>query len=243
MRRDARILVATLMVGGLWMGAQRAWVALAATATFRVRDVEISGLRYLDRDAVLHALGITEESNVWSDTGAWAHDVAQLPLVERARVRRRMPGTLVVSVVERTPVALVPTPVLKPVDARGALLPIDPAEHRLDLPVLHESRMPPRGSLFLPRKGRLLAAEIARLDEADAGFMDGASEVTWQGSHTLVIRWGVPEVDFLLDAEAPAQRVREGLAVLRDALARDPSNPPIAIDLRYADQVVVRRKR
>jgi len=243
MRRDARILVATLVVGGLWMGARRAWVALAATNTFRVRDVEISGLRYLDRDAVLHALDLTEESNIWSDVGVWAHDVERLPLVERAHIRRRMPGTLVVSVVERTPVALVPTPVLRPVDARGALLPIDPAEHRLDLPVLHESRMPAPGSLFLPRNGRRLAALIARLDEADADFMEGASEVTWQGGHALVIRWSEPQVDFLLNADAPARRVREGLTVLNDAMAREPSDPPIAIDLRYADQVVVRRKR
>lgn len=243
MRRDARILAATLVVGGLWMGAPRVWSAVAATDTFRVRGVEISGLRYLTRSAVLRAMGVNERSNVWDNTGVWAHNVAEIPLVKSARVSRRMPGTLVVKVVERTPVALVPTPVLRPVDARGALLPIDPAEHRLDLPILYERQAPVPGSAFLPRRGRRLAGEIARLDHADAGFMDGVSEVSWQGAHTLVVRWSDPQVDFLLDAGAPARRLRDGLAVLGDAMARDPSHPPVAIDLRYADQVVVRRTR
>lgn len=243
MRRDARILVATLVVGGIWMGARRAWGALAATDIFDVHDVEISGLRYLSRDAVLRALGVTARSNVWSDTGVWARHVAALPLVEHVRVSRRIPGTLVVKVVERTPVALVPTPVLRPVDARGALLPIDPSRHRLDLPVLYEPRAPVPGSKFLPRKGRLLAGEIARFDDADAAFMEGVSAVSWQGDHTLVIRWSDPQVDFLLNPGTPPRRLREGLAVLGDAMARDPSDPPTDIDLRYADQVVVRRKR
>jgi cell division septal protein FtsQ len=154
-----------------------------------------------------------------------------------------MPGTLVVSVVERRPVALVPTPTLEPVDAAGTLLPIDPAEHRLDLPVLDELLPPAPQSRLLPQRGRSLAAEVGRLVDVDAGFMQGVSEVSWRDDHTLVVRWGEPQVDFLLPPGAPSRRLREGLAVLGDALARDSNHAPKVIDLRYADQVVVRTKR
>jgi hypothetical protein len=243
MRRESRILLTTLALGGLWVGGKRAWQGMVAMETFRVRDVKISGTRFLDRDQVLHALGLTNETSVWSDPGVWAENVAGLRLVKDARVTRRMPGTLVVSVVERRPVALVPTPTLEPVDARGEFLPIDPAEHRLDLPIIDGVGTPVPGAHLLPWRGRRLAAELARLSDTDGSFVQGVSEVTWKDDHTLVIRWSDPQVDFLVSQGAPSRRLREGLTVLQDAMARDGSHAPAVIDLRYADQVVVRRTR
>jgi hypothetical protein len=56
----------------------------------------------------------------------------------------------------------------------------------------------------------------------------------------LVARWADPEVDFLLPYGLPQARLREGLIALADAIARAPGEMPIEIDLRFADQVVVR---
>src|SRR5690606_42000544 len=58
------------------------------------------------------------------------------PLVAAVRVERDLPSTVVLHVTEAEPVAFVRTPELRPVDASGRLLPIDPAERSLDLPVL-----------------------------------------------------------------------------------------------------------
>jgi len=146
-------------------------------------------------------------------------------------------------VVERKPVALVPTPTLEPVDARGGFLPIDPAQHRLDLPVIDGVGSPVPGAHLLRWRGRRLAAEVARLSESDGSFVQGGSEVTWKDDQTLVIHWSDPQVDLVVSQGAPSRRLREGLTVLQDALARDRSHAPEVIDLRFADQVVVRRKR
>ena len=242
MRRDLRIIVGTVLLAGLWTGRGRVVAAVSAMHTFRVTNVEISGLESVERGEVLALMGLTAETSVWGDLGAWEDRLAGHPLLEKARVRRRIPGTLVVDVVERRPVALAPTPTLEPVDREGVLLPLDPAQRRMDLPVLDVRELPAPGARLLPTRARVLAGEVARLLEADTSFQQMVSEVAWgDDNNTLVATWSEPLVEFLLSPGTPGSRLRQGLAVLADALARESEVPPAVIDLRYADQVVVRR--
>ncbi len=243
MRREVRIVAWTLVLGGLWMAGSEVADVLPSMELFRVRSVVFSGLDYLEREDAMHLLRLDVDASIWSATDRWERRLEESPLVETARVRRRMPGTLLVHVTERRPVALVPTPTLEPVDARGVRLPIDPAERRLDLPVLVLDRTPARRTRLLPARGRELAAEVARLQDADTAFAQLVSEVAWQDGSSVVARWTDPQVDFLMEPGASPARLREGLAALADALGRESSKKPTQIDLRYADQVVVRRTR
>jgi len=243
MRRETKIIAITVLSAGLWTGGSRAAVALAELDTFRVTDVEITGLESLGRGEVLALLAVTHGSSVWTPTDTWERRLAGHPLLKEARVRRRIPGTLLVQIVERRPVALVPTPTLEPVDGDGVRLPLDPAERRLDLPVLETGDLPAPGARLLPARDRMLAAEVARLMEADTAFLQMVSEVSLWDDGTIVARWSEPAVEFLLAPGAHARRLREGLAVLADAMGREPDRLPSEIDLRFADQVVVRRTR
>jgi hypothetical protein len=241
MRRELKILLATLALPGLWTGGSRAAEAMASLETFRVTDVQLRGLRYLPRDEAMGLLTVDARTSVWADVDLVAEELRRHALVQGVRVRRRMPGTLIVEVSERRPVALVPTPTLEPVDADGARLPLDPARHRLDLPVLEITERPVRGARFLPDRGRRLAAVVGRLQEADTAFLQRVSEVYWGGETTVVARWSEPRVDFYLLPGTSPRRLREGFAALGDALLREGDAPPTLVDLRYADQVVVRR--
>nr|MCU0626302.1 FtsQ-type POTRA domain-containing protein [Gemmatimonadaceae bacterium] len=67
--------------------------------------------------------------------------MAKLPLVAEAEVDRRLPGTLVVRIAERTPVALVAgASGLRAVDTAGTILPIDPVVSTVDAPVVSRAR-------------------------------------------------------------------------------------------------------
>ncbi|MDP2955784.1 MAG: FtsQ-type POTRA domain-containing protein [Longimicrobiales bacterium] len=242
MRRDLRIILTTVLLAGLWTGGTRVAEAVSSLGTFRVTQVEITGLETVERGEILSLMELTGETSVWGDLQEWEERLSSHPLLEEVRVRRRIPGTLMVDLAERRPVALAPTPTLEPVDAHGRLLPLDPAQRRMDLPLLATSVLPAPGARLLPTRDRVLAAEVARLMEADTSFLRIVSEVSWGlDRNTVVAHWGEPSVDFLLQPGAPASRLREGLAVLADALARDPGQAPAVIDLRYADQVLVRR--
>jgi hypothetical protein len=241
MRRDVRILVATACVGAAIAWGGRIPAAIVDLKMFRVENVEVRGLRYLDQAEVVGLLALAPETSVWSDKAPWMERVAAHPLVKDVRVSRRLPDGLLVVVTERTPIALGPTPTLEPMDAEGRRLPVDPAEFRLDLPVIHTARRPPRGSRHFPREVRGLAAEVEHLMASDTSFLQLVSSVAWEGPGAVAVRWTDPEVEFLLPPQASPARLREGLGALADAASRTRQGRPEVIDLRFADQVVVRR--
>ena len=158
MRRPGRFvgwLVAAVLVGwGLSWGAPRVPGALARVDWFRVRSVRVEGVRYLTAPEVEQAAAVPSEANLWDDVAPVAERVRALTLVKDVHVSRRIPGTLVLRIEERQPVALLPTPTLEPVDLDGRRLPLDPALHRLDLPVVRAGR---------PTRGNTAPAELLEL--------------------------------------------------------------------------------
>jgi hypothetical protein len=238
MRRDVRILLGTAAFGAAMAWGGRLPAAFEDLEMFRVEDVEVRGIRYLEEAEVVALLDLEPETSVWSDKAGWHDRVAAHPLVKSVRVGRRLPDGLLISVTERTPIALGPTPTLEPMDAEGRRLPLDPAAFRLDLPVIHTARRPPRGSRHFPAEVRELAAEVEHLMATDTSFLQLVSSVSW-AKGAVVVRWTDPDVEFLLPPRAAPARLREGLSALAEARERD--GMPDAIDLRFADQVVVRR--
>jgi hypothetical protein len=241
MRRDAKILIATAVVGAVVAWGRDLPKALVRHPFFRVEAVEVRGLRFLSQDDVVALLHLGPETSVWGDASVWTDRLLRHPLIKAVAVSRRPPDGLLLTVTERTPIALAPTPTLEPIDAEGVRLPLDPAEYRLDLPVIETRRMPPSGSRLVPEDVRLLAAELEHLMAADTAFLQLVSSVAWDGRGAVLARWTEPPVSFLLPRRASPARLREGLGALADAVAKAPHAVPAAIDLRFADQVVVRR--
>ena len=132
LRAALALFVASLAVSSPWWGPR----VLSRLDFFHVRRVELDGVRYAKAAELVRTLGVDTTQSVWQSLPDLARRIAAHPLVEAAAVERRLPGTLVVHVVERQPVALVLAQgVLRPADASGAILPIDPARVPVDVPV------------------------------------------------------------------------------------------------------------
>ncbi|HEV7871827.1 MAG TPA: FtsQ-type POTRA domain-containing protein [Modestobacter sp.] len=100
-----RLLIA-LAVTALLVGAI-AWVVLGSSL-LAVRTVQVDGTRGLSDQVVVEAARIAVGTPlVRVDTAAAAARVADLPQVASVEVTRGWPRTVVVTVVERTPVAVV----------------------------------------------------------------------------------------------------------------------------------------
>lgn len=241
MRRDVRILLASVALGSVGQWGHEIPSAVSRMETFRIASVDVRGVRFLTRDEVVAQLGITSETSVWTDKGVWTERLKAHPMVRDVEITRKVPNGLLVEVLERRPIALAPTPTLEPIDAEGYRLPLDPAAYRLDLPIISTHRFPPEGSQLFPEDVRVLAAELDHLMNADTAFHQRVSSVRWGERGMLIARWGEPRVEFLLPRRASPTRLREGLVALANAMSRSPGEVPAAIDLRFADQVVVRR--
>lgn len=241
MRRDVAILLSTAGLGAVAIWGGSVLETVRDMDTFLVSDVQVKGTHYLSEDAVVGLLRLTPETSVWTDTEIWADRVLTHPLVRTARVSRRLPDGLTVEITERQPIALAPTPTLEPIDAEGYRLPLDPAAYRLDLPVISTTRTPPEGSRLVPEDVRLLAGEVSRLMASDTAFLQRVSSVAWTDRGSIAVSWTDPPVEFLMPPHAPTARLREGLGALADAASKTPDRLPTTVDLRFADQVVVRR--
>jgi cell division septal protein FtsQ len=191
---------------------------------FRVRRVELEGVRYAAPDEIVSRLRVDTTASVWDNVSPLEARVVEHPQVRAARIRRKLPGTLVVMVTENPPVALVNTPRgLVVTDAAGDSLPVDPTSIDVDLPVLAS-----RDSLLLRLLGETQVAEpalFARVSEARRSA---------RGDVVLVLA----EYRILADSSVTAQRLADVLPVELDAARR--SWRPREIDVRFRDQVIVR---
>ncbi|MEX2182009.1 MAG: FtsQ-type POTRA domain-containing protein [Gemmatimonadaceae bacterium] len=220
LRRVTRVTLALLLLASPWWGR----ALLREMDFFRVRRVELEGVRYAAPDEIVSRLRVDTTTSIWDDVSPLEARVEGHPQVREARIRRKLPGTLVVLVTENPPVALVNTARgLVVTDAAGDSLPVDPTTMDVDLPVLAS-----RDTLLLRLLGELQADEpalFARVSEAGRTSRGG-----------VVLR--LPEFRILADASVTAARLAEVLPVELD-LARRAWRAE-ELDVRFRDQVIAR---
>lgn len=232
-RLAAALLLPAALAAPLWGPP-----ALARTPWFPVRSVEVVGARIVAPHEVLAASGIRLGESLWTDPSAWEARLRRHPAVAGATVSRRLPGTLRVSVREKSPVGLLEVGTLRPVTAAGEVLPADPARVPVDLPLV---RVPAREGRISARD-RALLAEVDRLGRLDAGLLARVSEVGWSGGD-LLLTLSAPDARVVLPVGAELDRLRRlraALAEVEGRLAPAGAQGPVRIDLRFQDQVVVR---
>jgi cell division protein FtsQ len=199
--------------------------ALRHLAFFRVRKIEVNGLRYTPAGDVLARLRVDTTRSVWDPLAPLAARVMEHPQVESAYVSRKLPGTLVVDVIERRPVALVPIGAeLRAVDERGVTLPLDPSRTPVDAPVVTAPRAAGVYHLLgqMQREAPSLYARI--------------SSVRSSGSDELLVQ--VADVPVRTMTSVTLARLSDIEPVERDLARRQLR--AAELDLRYRDQVIAR---
>lgn len=235
-----RWLTVVLSVTVLTLGAAASPRWLRRADAFRVKSVHVLGTRYLAPHDVLAASGITRAASVFDDPAPWRARLLRMPQVADASVERRLPATLIIRVTEAEPVALVRTPDLVPVTARGAVLPIAPGTADLDLPLIDiDSRIGADGRVATPQ-ALALAATIERLRELDPGFAASVSEAQPgpDGSARLLLR-SPALLEALLPADPTAASLRHLQTALQDVESRGELGRLRRLDARFVDQIVV----
>jgi cell division protein FtsQ len=229
-------LVALIMAG--------AWGARAAAremAFFRVRTVEVRGVRYIQPSDIISRLRIDTVASLWDDLEPYSRRVKQHPQVSDVHITRRMPGTLVVTIEENLPVALVQTRSgLLPYDSLGRQLPIDPARTNLDLPIVAST-----DPVLLKLVGAIHSAEprvFARIQEVSRAGKDEILLTLSRAPNSAGVAADNASQRRTLRVRAPVGLSVERLADIfpvETDLARRQVHVS-ELDLRYRDQVIAR---
>jgi cell division septal protein FtsQ len=221
------------------LGAPKAKSAFADASIFEISEVSVEGARYMSKAQVVEAAAIPPGASVWADLSALESRLESHPLVEDAEVHRRLPNRLAMEILEREPVGLLPAPVLTPVDREGRALPIDPLGRRMDLPLLQPTSAS-GGEALKPEQVAVLASELDRLETLDPAVLASVSEVAFDPWGGVLLHLSEPQVTLRYWAPLSPASLNDALVVLADAIERHPDRPLLSVDLRFAEQVVVR---
>ncbi len=212
---------AVALVGSPWWGP----LALARLDYFHVRRVEFEGLRYAKGSELLRLIAVDTTQSVWQPLPPLGARVATHPLVAEVDVVRRLPGTLLVRVTEREPVALAPIDgILRPADVRGRALPIDPTQVPLDVPILAGA-------------DTVLLRVLDALRQHAPALYARVTEARRAGPDELHIMLG--SLRIRTAGDVTVSRFRDILPVEAD-LARNQLRV-VELDLRFRDQVIARQ--
>jgi cell division protein FtsQ len=215
-----------VMLCGLAVAASPVWGprVLSQLAFFRVRAVEVEGAHYVAAGDIVAAMRVDTTVSVWDDIRPYAARLRTLQELAGASVTRKLPGTLLVRVTEKAPVALIPaTGDLRVYDGTGTALPIDPARIDMDLPIVN---LPDRRVLKL----------LDNVRSQIPGLYARISDVRRLSSGDLVVT--MPDVVVRAPGNVDAGRLADVLPVTADLARRHVR--AAELDLRYRDQVVVR---
>ena len=225
LRRPGWKVLGGLLILALVATAPR-WgtAALGRLDFFRIRHVEVRGTRYLPSAEVAARLRVDTLASVWDDLAPLRARVVGHPQIASAEVTRKLPGSIVVTVVENLPVALVATRRgMQPHDSAGRALPIDPARIALDLPVLYAP-------------DRQLLGALARIAVEQPGLYERINVVTRDGPEAMTLH--LDSIRVRASPGVSGNRLADIFPVESD-LARRGANAA-ELDLRYRDQVIVR---
>ena len=211
------------------------------TERFAVVAVEVRGASRVPPQRILEASGIVHGQNLWRiDPGRVRGRLEEMPEIRRADVIRELPNRVAIVVEERRPFTLVHAAKLHWLDEDGRVLGDETRAVNTEVPVIsglsEEELVTMRTSpgpraraaialiRALLRTGSALASEISEIDMSRA---EGPVLYTVDG---VEVRLGTEEWD-------------ERLARLEGVLAQVASQDVNGVDLRFRDQVVLRRTK
>jgi hypothetical protein len=143
LKRPGWKIIGVLLLGTLlWMSPSLIRQALASMDFFRLRKVEIRGVKYLQPGDVIARMRVDTLRSIWDNNDDIHTRLSKHPQITSLEIERKMPSTLVVKIQENLPVALVASATgLEPYDSTGRMLPIDPSRMgaagvEMDIPIL-----------------------------------------------------------------------------------------------------------
>ena len=163
--------------------------------------------------------------------------------IKEATVRRDLPGTIVVSVVERTPVAFINTGELVSCDAEGVVMPHIVSSEIVDLPVisgLRESGHFLAGSTVRNADVREALMVLRTAAEIDSSVFQLISEIRPLTNGELIFYTTDSGVPVMIGRGRIAEKIALFSSFWKEVVRSGSAGRFESIDIRFQDQVVVR---
>jgi cell division septal protein FtsQ len=187
-----RLVVVVALVGSVvWGGAklvQNARVLRGPLNQLTVKRIEVRGASHLSKEFVIRVAQVDRGKCIFDvKPREVSRALLQQPWIKKASVRRTWWGTVVITIKQRTPVALLNRGVVYQMDEEGVLLPLD-SGRVYTLPVVSglDAQLDARGC------GRLFATSLARYSDfmtmaqaADAKLLKRVTQIDFSADEVV----------------------------------------------------------
>lgn len=241
LKKGARVaggLVVATLAGVI---GYEAYSLIARTSFFKLERIEVSALKRLSREDVIDQAGIKVGDDLLRlRLGRMGEQLAKNPWIEKVRIRRYLPHTIAIEVVEQEPVAVASMGYLYYLNAKGEIFKPLMEGDRLDFPIFtgineEELAKDPAGT----KEAIKAMLEIVALLRKGAAFkLEDVSEIHYDkgyGFTLFTVQRGVPvrlgRTDFVAKLERLA-RIYGTVQAQMQTLEY--------IDLDYNDKIVVK---
>jgi len=235
------VLGTALLLGGIGAGLWEGSRAIIHLPYFRVAEVQVEGNLQVAAQDIIASLGLRPDTSVLEvDLKALAGRVLENPWIKEASVRRRLPLSLTIQVVERMPEAVFIADRRYLLSADGVILASLGEDELPTLPTLRAAE--PR---HVAIGERVLTSEMVQglsvwrqFQLANALQGEKAHEIAMTGDGSYVVNLGprMPSIRLhARDLEGQLRRLGAALAASGQGL-----NGFADVDLRFRDRVVFR---
>jgi len=237
--RLIKILGALLILGGTGVGLREGYNAFVRLPYFRVAEVQVEGNLQVAAQDIIASLGLTSDTSILEvDLEALAGRVLENPWIREATVRRRLPLSLTIQVVERMPEAVFIADRRYLLSADGVILAELGEDELPTLPTLRSAT--PR---HVALGERILTSQMIQglsvwrqFQLANALQGERALEIAMVGDGSYVVNLGQQMPIIRLHArDLEGQLRRLGAALVASGQGLDKFTD---VDLRFRDRVV-----
>ena len=248
-RRGARSARWALKLGGfllllavLFWSKERTTSVLQDLAGIRLEKVNVEGNHFLTEEEIVKAAALPAGENMFKlDLEKAGQNIKTLTWVDRVFIERRLPRSVLVSVKERQPVALLDNGLLFGLDAQGRVLPASNELMRQDLPLVSGVSFPAEGI------GTTLSAQAVRpaldflsfLKKQDAALAQDVSEINLSEADSLKVTF-IDGVQVLFTPPVTETELKRMALVMGDL--NQTGKRAGTVDFRYRDIALVKTK-
>lgn len=233
-----------VLATGSTLAAYQAATYFGQAAFFGLRAIEVDGLRRLDGVDVRAASGLVAGTNIFAiDLDEIAQRVEAMYWIKQALVVRKPPDRLAVDIVEHRQVAWVDLGQRYGIAPDGVLLPVGPAAGKL--PVISGLSVGgdalPLGAVVPDSALLAILGWWEQATRADAEFCRNVAGIQPMSGAGIRLQMA----DDGLEVRLPVHGADRRLRAMREWMPRVHQNhpDPAYIDLRYAGQMVVGKKK
>ena len=208
-----------------------------------VSEVRVEGNALLSERAILKRSGITSGTGLFDvDLFAVRRRLLEDPFVKDAEVRRDAPGAVLVTVMERVPVAAIASVPMRLVDRDGWVMPLVLSGRVIDVPVISGhlglTDVTPGKQAASPalERGIEMAVVLQQMYSANGRI----SEIHLTEAKEIILLTAEGGIPVLAGHDRLEEKIRSFDAFWKQVVMRNDSQHLRLIDVRYQGQVIAK---